>query len=1233
MRFHENGPNIPDELIAAQRKGEVVFFCGAGVSVPARLPDFKKLARAVMTNLGVSNVSNAALGKQLSEINVAIEEGKTLSFSLDQTFYLLQQEYGKTSVAEEVLKEVEVPKGMVMEGHQSILRLSTSREGNPQVVTTNFDLLFDYADSNVKSFVPPTLPSLANGDEIDGVVYLHGKWAKTKANPKATRNLIISSADFGRAYLADGWASIFIKELAKQYVIVLVGYSADDPPVKYLLEGLHVKGSSTKARIYSFERGKPEDVSHNWFHRGVTGIAYGDHPSLWQSLKEWAQYAEAPQEWQRGVIEMAKQPPATLKPYERGQVAFTIGTVEGAKLFADASPPPPAEWLCVFDSSIRNRGPSRHGPLLGSEEFSSQERYSLNDEVYPTRDSAEDVVQGHDYLSEPLTDERRPTRLNFTNVRAELPARLLHLARWFAGIMHQPVALWWIAGQPSIAPRLKLLIEIQLRRADKERFPHLDDWLELIGRQEAEPFPGDFRLYRFKEMVDAQGWSARMLRSFEDALLPLVKVSRNGDVPPQEQGDKPTRTKVQLPHMANSEILVPDEYLSDAVKVYRSCIERYVTLTQDKRYSFIPDFLDDSTRDYKPELFSYIKWFTTLYSRLAAASPEKALVETNAWTLRDEHFFSPLRIHAWRQSRVFSPTQIMEGVCQLPTKYFWTNRKYIISLVARHWERLTPAQHSSFQAFLRGGPGSDFGFAPEQAHYTEIVFSAPFLMALEAESCTLDEHSQELIQRAKSHPDWEEPSERNSSRIPRVMRGTSNTEPDRLLTVPIAEVLSTAAEIEKSSQNPLTRLDPFNGLVKVKGVRSYRALAHAASMDEYPIEYWRDQFDRIPEGSSKRLYLCMVERALRMPDDVFKDLSIPITSFLERVLPALFSNDSDRGAFIWDRVFERLLLATENIEEDEENAQYGVRGNLLNSALGQHLQLLLKLYPTEFIKKDRRQKRELMNRLQHVFAASPDSRKMLINHGIAHLLWFYHHFPKWTMSDLVPRLLSTDEDYEHAWNGFMFLGYTMPPRIFATVKQDFINVFNRQTKWPWGKNLSSALHGHFLHYCSGKGRDGKYLTAAEARQVLQLTDENGRVNVLHRLREGGGWKDFQRGFLTNIWPREIKYRNPRVTAALIRIVFENHEHFAEAVRTVVPFMTHVSHADPDFYSHSTNIVQLAEKHPAEMLELVNAAVQEETIGTSTLIQSLLDGIEKGASQLKNSAEMRRLREFLDHHPY
>lgn len=52
MRFVDNGPDIPSELIVAQERGETLFVCGAGVSRTVGLPLFRKLIEQVYGRLG-----------------------------------------------------------------------------------------------------------------------------------------------------------------------------------------------------------------------------------------------------------------------------------------------------------------------------------------------------------------------------------------------------------------------------------------------------------------------------------------------------------------------------------------------------------------------------------------------------------------------------------------------------------------------------------------------------------------------------------------------------------------------------------------------------------------------------------------------------------------------------------------------------------------------------------------------------------------------------------------------------------------------------------------------------------------------------------------------------------------------------------------------------------------------------------------------------------------------------
>jgi hypothetical protein len=62
MRFIADGPSIPDDLLIARDLGDVIFFCGAGVSqANARLPNFERLGREVIRILGAAQDSPARM--------------------------------------------------------------------------------------------------------------------------------------------------------------------------------------------------------------------------------------------------------------------------------------------------------------------------------------------------------------------------------------------------------------------------------------------------------------------------------------------------------------------------------------------------------------------------------------------------------------------------------------------------------------------------------------------------------------------------------------------------------------------------------------------------------------------------------------------------------------------------------------------------------------------------------------------------------------------------------------------------------------------------------------------------------------------------------------------------------------------------------------------------------------------------------------------------------------------
>ena len=313
--------SIPDNLLLARDQGRVIFFCGAGVSrARANLPDFFGLARSVVSKLGVDQNSPAyKLIQEAQEIDRRV--GISGVISADRVFGLLERDFASHDIEEAVAAALKPPSDCDLTAHRILLDLATTPEGAVQLVTTNFDRLFDDCGRGLHVWQPPRLPDPLRPNEINGIVYLHGRSTPAYTGAEGD-GFVLSSSEFGRAYLSDGWATSFIREILRKYVVVFVGYTADDPPVQYLLEALR-RASGKLENAYAFQSGDHNDAAARWQHKGVEAIPYSPdnaHAALWQSLEAWAERARNPDAWYAKVIDTSKKGPTAIQPHERGQV-------------------------------------------------------------------------------------------------------------------------------------------------------------------------------------------------------------------------------------------------------------------------------------------------------------------------------------------------------------------------------------------------------------------------------------------------------------------------------------------------------------------------------------------------------------------------------------------------------------------------------------------------------------------------------------------------------------------------------------------------------------------------------------------------------------------------------------------------------------------------------------------------------------------------------------------------
>ena len=185
MRFVPRGPDLPERLIRAHEEGDVVFFCGAGISYPAGLRGFDWLVGELYKRLG----------RSLSGAELAANKQR----QYDAQLSLVERDvYNGRETLRSHLPEVLKPntrKSHALSTHRALLELARDRGDRIRLVTTNFDRLFFKADKSAGHFAAPHLPT-PKRSRWNGIVYLHGLMDE-KPSVENLNKLVLTSGDFG----------------------------------------------------------------------------------------------------------------------------------------------------------------------------------------------------------------------------------------------------------------------------------------------------------------------------------------------------------------------------------------------------------------------------------------------------------------------------------------------------------------------------------------------------------------------------------------------------------------------------------------------------------------------------------------------------------------------------------------------------------------------------------------------------------------------------------------------------------------------------------------------------------------------------------------------------------------------------------------------------------------------------------------------------------------------------
>lgn len=311
IRFTKEGPEFPEQLVDALLAGEVVFLCGAGVSAP-QLPDFKKLVEQCFIKLGM--------------VRSASEEQSFKDGRYEEVLGSLSRRIvDPADMTKTVVELLKTPEEADLAHHRTILRLSRNLDNRPVIVTTNFDTMLERAllasattdQARQLSFAGQDLPTPGSAS-FGGIIHLHGRASDEQIDLEETP-LVVTSADYGDAYMRSGWASRFLFDLCRCKIIVLVGYSAGDAPVRYFLNVLEADRQRFPDLrvVYALDSvNVREEPDARWSALAVLPIVYEvitdpisgkrDHSALWRDLDQLADLIERPRitsrAWARTIL-------------------------------------------------------------------------------------------------------------------------------------------------------------------------------------------------------------------------------------------------------------------------------------------------------------------------------------------------------------------------------------------------------------------------------------------------------------------------------------------------------------------------------------------------------------------------------------------------------------------------------------------------------------------------------------------------------------------------------------------------------------------------------------------------------------------------------------------------------------------------------------------------------------------------------------------------------------------
>lgn len=1267
MQFIANGPDIPDALLQAHEEGRVVFFCGAGISYPAGLPGFKGLVEKIYEINGTDFTD--------------IERDAFERDQFDATLDLLERRLpGQRSAVRSALADALKPKLRrrgAIDTHAALLRLGRNRKGVLRFVTTNFDRVFHAAAKRTgqafEAYAAPMLP-IPKNSRWNGLVFLHGL-LPPNTDDTALNRLVVTSGDFGLAYLTERWAARFVSELFRSYVVCFVGYRINDPVLRYMMDALAAdrRLGETLPRAWALadcEPGQERRKTTEWEAKGVTPILYevptgsDDHSALHNTLHNWAEiYRDGVLGKEHVVVSYALTKPSASTPQDDfvGRMLWALSDKSGlpAKRFAEFNPVPSLDWLEAF----------------------SEERFQYSDLIrfcVPPHDDVDAKLRFSLIRRPPPYDlAPRMSLLAWGATGSGWDDVMFQLARWLVRHLDDPTLVIWIAERGGqLNDRWRWLIGRELDRfaalEHEEKTAELEEirsqapkaipgplmrtvWRLLLSGRVKSPQP-ETDLYDWRGRFKRDGLTATLRLELRTLLAPKVVLKKpfrwSGDV---DDTGEPTCIK----QLVDWELVLASNYVSSALRDFAGeqwtaalpqLLADFQQLLHDAldllRELGEADNLHDRSHWELPSIsphwqnrgfhdwVSLIELLRDAWLAVRAVDSTRAARIAQTWFDLPYPTFKRLALFAASQDACIAPERWVNWLLADHAWWLWstdTGREVFRLLVLQGRQLTSAAQDRLEAAILAGPPRKMYKDDLDPAGWEDLVARSVWLhlSKLGASGVALGGAARgRLMELSSTYPEWQLAANERDE-FSHWMSGTGDPDFEARRDIDIAprkrQELVAWLRKPPPGKRPFYE-DTWREVCRTRFFHSLCALCDLANNGEWPAERWRDALQVwSEEGMVARSWRYAAALVQTMPDAVLQEIVHGVAWWTEAASKSINQHENIL-LNLCRRILTLPLEADSGVKGGDGEPLGAPVTEAINHPIGIVAQALLNLWfqgkPSDG---DR-----LPAEIEPFFTDLCDVRVARFRHGRvllgSHLIALFRVDLGWTKQHLLPLFnWNNPAEAKAVWEGFLWSPRLYPPLLMA-FKPQFLECANHYAELGEHARQFAA----FLTYAALGPTEG--YTVEEFRSAIGALPQQGleeSAQAISQALEGAGdqredyWKNRIQPFWHDIWPKVRTLATPRIAEDLTRMAIAARSEFPSALTAVRDWLQPIEH--PHYVVQLLKESNLCKRCPADALRLLDKVVHDQSWIFGEL-SNCLDQISQVDPTLTADPTYQRLRQ-------